>query len=244
VQQVHVWHAELDVGPTIAAKLETLLTSDERGRARGFKFDRDRHRFVAARGMLRAILGGWLGRDPHALQFAAGDHGKPYLADDAVFFNTAHSEDHALFVLADRSPVGVDIEVVRDLPDALDIADRFFTPREAATLREMPEPQRRIAFFQCWTRKEAYVKALGEGLLRPLDSFEVTATADGTFGLELASDHGHVLKGWSLHDLSELPVYSAALAVQAPNVRVRLRRLPLDRLGLDESDSFTRRSTL
>jgi 4'-phosphopantetheinyl transferase len=242
VQQVHVWHAQLDVGPTIAAKLEALLTGDERGRARGFKFDRDRHRFVAARGMLRAILGGWLGRDPHALQFAAGDHGKPYLSDDAVFFNAAHSENHALIVLADRSPVGVDIEVVRDLPDALDIADRFFTPREADTLRGLPAPQRRIAFFQCWTRKEAYVKALGEGLLRPLDSFGVTTTADGTFGLQLASDQDQVLTEWSLHDLSELPAYVAALAVQAPNVRVVFQRLPLNRLGLDESDAFTPRS--
>jgi 4'-phosphopantetheinyl transferase len=231
VSDVYVWHAALDVEAGVASFLEDTLSADERDRADRFRFARDRRRFVAARALLRTILGRWLDRDPGGLSFLVGSHGKPYLAEsdgEPPFFNVAHSGDHALIAVTRHAPVGVDIEIVREAPDPLAIAERFFSARETAAIRQLPRDRQRLAFFQHWTLKEAYVKALGTGLSHPFDGFEVTLVAGGPPRLGSTDPAGQV-DGWSLRDLSNLPEYAAALAVQASDVRVERHELLLDR---------------
>ena len=232
-QHIHVWHAALALDPVVRGTLDRLLASDERERAQRFVFERDRQRYVATRGLLRMILGGWLSLEPAALRFETNNHGKPHLIGlpDAhrVFFNVSHSGDHAVFAVTDRAEVGVDIEVVREVPDALEIADRFFSPAESDAIRRLPASQLASAFFRCWTRKEAYVKGVGSGLFHPLDTFEVTIDSD-TPQIRSVSAAGPQLEDWSLHDLSQLPVYAAAVAIRAPDASVRLRTVNLDRL--------------
>ena len=176
--EVHVWQATLDRTPSELQSLFDSLAADERARAGRFHFDRDRVRFVVARGVLRAILGRYMNRAPVSLSFRYGSHGKPALAGeadgDAICFNLSHSNGVALYAIARHRAVGVDLERIRfDLP-VVEIAERFFSRREVAALRMLPSEQQHQAFFCCWTRKEAYIKARGEGLSLPLDQFDVS----------------------------------------------------------------------
>jgi 4'-phosphopantetheinyl transferase len=218
-----VWHASLDVEPGTERRFVALLSPDEHARVARLRFDRDRRRFIAARGILRSILGDRLGAPPSEIRFAHGVHGKPRLADpDAartIHFSVSHSADNAMFAVA-SCEVGVDIEVLRPLPDASAIAARYFAPRERAALSALPEQHRATAFMQCWTRKEAYIKGLGEGLSHPIDQFEVTAPPGSPPRLVVADAEGTT--SWRLADVSRLPVYAAAVAwngaIEAPRV--------------------------
>jgi 4'-phosphopantetheinyl transferase len=151
-----------------------LLSADEADRASRFVFERDRRHFVVCRGSLREALGALLDRDPASVVFAYGPQGKPVLRDGELEFNVSHSAGLALFAFSGNRPVGVDVESLDREVDAEALATRFFSPQEAADLLSVPIEQRREAFFNCWTRKESYIKALGKGLQCPLDSFSVT----------------------------------------------------------------------
>ena len=154
------------------------LAADEQARAERFHFERDREHFIVARGVLRAILGRYLNRAPERLSFCYGAHGKPALAGeagaDAIRFNVSHSHGVALYAVTRGREVGIDLERIRFDLAVLEIAERFFSRREVATLRTLPTEAQRQAFFRCWTRKEAYIKARGEGLSLPLDQFDVS----------------------------------------------------------------------
>ncbi|GAB5535923.1 MAG: 4'-phosphopantetheinyl transferase superfamily protein [Rubricoccaceae bacterium] len=159
--------------------LRELLTSDERDRARCFRFDRDRDAFVVTRGALRRILSRYLNRQPEAIAFRYGTYGKPELAMDSdLQFNVTHAGDIALIAVARGRQLGIDVEPVRVLPDADAIVERFFSANEVAVYRSLPASARPKAFFTCWTRKEAFIKALGDGLTHPLDAFDVTVRPD------------------------------------------------------------------
>ena len=156
----------------------TTSLADERARADRFYFARDREHFIVARGVLREILGCYLKRVPKSLCFCYGSHGKPALAGEfdgeAIRFNVSHSHGVALYAISRGRAVGIDLERIRfDLPVA-EIAERFFSKREDAMLRSLPTDVQHQAFFRCWTRKEAYIKARGEGLSLPLDQFDVS----------------------------------------------------------------------
>lgn len=213
-----LWHARLDVDPRTEAALGALLSADERARAGRFRFERHRRRYVAARGILRSLLGAQLRVDPRRLAFTYGRRGRPSLAggfdEDALDFNVAHSSDHGLFAIANRG-VGVDIEAIRAVPDAASLAERYFSRRENLAIRALPEPLRETAFLLCWTRKEAYVKGLGEGLAHPLDRFDVGVAAGQAPGLVQVIDEGRG-QVWHLHDVSRLPDYAAAVACDGP----------------------------
>ena len=174
--EVHVWVAVLDALP-VGAYIG-LLSPDEAARADRFHFARDRQRFVGARGLLRELLGCYVDVDPSALLFAYGPRGKPYLAADSrpdrVRFNVSHSGGLALLAFVRERQLGVDLELERPVPEAESIAERYFSPREGAALGRLPPAERPRAFFRCWTRKEAFIKATGDGLSRPLDAFDVT----------------------------------------------------------------------
>ena len=165
----------LDQAPGICAALERVLSTDERERAARFVFERDRRHFIVCRGTLRVAVGEYLDMDPSAVRFTYGPLGKPALADDAgLAFNVSHAAGFALLAFARKAPIGVDVESLNRQIDAEQLATRFFSADEANDLLTVPVSQRVEAFFNCWTRKESYIKAIGDGLTVPLDSFSVT----------------------------------------------------------------------
>jgi 4'-phosphopantetheinyl transferase len=178
--EIHVWRAHLDCGGTVLRKFEATLSSDEKDRANRFHFERDRNSFTAARGILRDLLGRYIAQDPGKIEFEYSPLGKPTLRaaplDGPIRFNVSHSHGMALFAFASGRNVGVDIEQLRPDFGGDEIAQRYFAPQEVEELRALPVTLRPEGFFLCWTRKEAYVKARGEGLHIPLDSFHVSLT--------------------------------------------------------------------
>ena len=227
--EVHVWQAALDVPGSRLKDLELLLSADELARANRFRFRKDRQHFVVARGVLRGILGRYLGFPPETVQFRYGVAGKPALAEpfgDELRFNLAHSFGLSLYAITRSREVGVDLEWIRDDFDGLAIAERFFSQQEVVTLRALPADQQPRAFFACWTRKEAYLKARGEGLSLALDQFDVSLAPDESAALLSTRDDPAEAARWSLHALELAPGFVAALAVEGQIQRLRCWHWP------------------
>ncbi len=199
---VHVWRGSLDQDAAVRHALEPLLSSDERERAAAFRFDRHRHRYVVGRGLLRSLLGRYLGADPRSLVFAYGDRQKPTLAD-GPFFNLAHADATVLYAFSSSFEVGVDVEHVQPALDGLELAERFFSVRERETLRTLDGDRRAGAFLACWTRKEAFVKARGDGLALDLASFDVTLAPGDPVALVRTGWAAEERRAWQLVDLSD-----------------------------------------
>ena len=176
--EIHAWHAEVDREEGVICGLEATLSLEEKARADRFHFKNDRNRFVAARGLLRELLGRYLQRAPADLEFSYGQHGKPVLSGEnppsGLCFNLSHSAGLAVYAFAYQRNLGIDVEHVRPETADEDIARRYFSAREVGDLRTLPPEERAAGFFHCWTRKEAYLKATGMGLQIPLDSFSVS----------------------------------------------------------------------
>jgi len=221
--EVHVWRASLKRTATEIATLGGLLSDDERDRANKFHFTRDRANFTVAHGVLRIILGLYLGLPPTRLRFTHNPYGKPSLDEgvvgESLFFNLSHAGDIALYAVALGREVGVDVERVRDDIECGGIADRFFSPREVATLRALPPESQTRAFFDCWTRKEAYIKARGEGLSISLDSFDVSLSPGEAATLLALRDDANEGR-WTLRELSLEPGYVGAVAVEGGRWRL------------------------
>jgi medium-chain acyl-[acyl-carrier-protein] hydrolase len=220
--EVHVWRMELERTPESLAELERTLAPDERQRADRFLFPHDRHRFIAARGTLRTLLGRYLGREPAGVPIRTNAQGKPELDGEGggLRFNLAHSHGLALFAFTRGREVGVDLEKVRADLNGEQLAERFFSAREVEGLRSLPPGQRREAFFACWTRKEAYLKATGMGLRLPLDCFDVSLAPAAAALLETRHDPAEAGR-WSLCDLAPAPGYAGALAALGHGWRLR-----------------------
>jgi 4'-phosphopantetheinyl transferase len=217
--EVHVWRADLSELASRLAALGDLLSDDERARAGRFRFARDHDRFVVTRGLLRELLHRYLDVPPARLLFRYGSHGKPALAPPlggGLRFNVSHSHDLALFAFCREHDLGVDVEHIRADIECDQLARHFFSPLEVAALLALPAGARVEAFFRCWTLKEAYLKAHGEGLSVPLDQFDV-AFAPGTPPALLAtrSDPADAAR-WTLATLDPGACYAAALAVERP----------------------------
>jgi 4'-phosphopantetheinyl transferase len=168
-REIHVWRARLDApAPEVVASLQRAISVDEMERARKFYFERDRRRFIVCRGILRRLLGSYLGRPPEEIAFRYGANGKPALSegdgDGQLFFNLAHSDDLALFAFTRAGEIGIDVERIREMPDWQSIADLSFSPEERERLRACLPTRRREEFFHAWTRQEAILKAAGTGL--------------------------------------------------------------------------------
>ena len=175
---VEIWLEWIDRAPEPEGL--ATLDDDELARAGRLRFERDRRRFVGRRAFLRRILGGYLGVEPASIRYRRTANGKPALVDaHPLAFSTSHSDGLAIVAVVTQGEVGVDIERVRPMPDALAMARRFFTAREYEHLRSVPASTRSDAFLRLWTAKEAHVKLLGRGLSMPLDGFEVLGRADG-----------------------------------------------------------------
>ena len=211
---IAVWPVSTQAPDAVVERFRSFLAPDEMERAARFRFEHLQRSFVLARGALRVLLGRYLNMRARDLQFHYGSKGKPSLADarPRLQFNASHSHDLALFAFTLDCEIGVDVEAVRPMPDIEDIARRFFCAEETAELMSLPAGQRNDSFFLCWTRKEAYIKATGEGLSTPLDAFRVTLrSGEAARMLHLASDP-IAAEAWSLHNLTPAPGYAAALA--------------------------------
>ena len=195
---------ELDVGPDRLSALHDLLSPEERARAARLRFARDRGRFVAGRGMVRRALASILDCPPAELRIDERPAGKPFLPDHPeLCFNASGSGGIGLLAIARGVELGVDLELGDPGFDGLELARHFFTGREVAALESLGPEQRPGAFLRCWTRKEAYVKALGVGLRAGLDSFEVSLLPGEPAELRWCAEPGEVGR-WTLTDCSEL----------------------------------------
>jgi 4'-phosphopantetheinyl transferase len=213
---VHLWRAALDCDAAVLSRLETTLSPDETARANRFIFPTDRGHFVAARGILRELLGAYLMLPPAELKFRYGNYGKPALDANAtesdLQFNLSHSGGVAIYAFSQGRRLGVDVERIRPQRAGEDIARRYFAAREVAELQALPAHRRAEGFFLCWTRKEAYVKAHGAGLSLPLDSFTVTLTPGRAAELE-AEDSNQ----WSMCSVEPAPGFVAAMVAEGRN---------------------------
>ncbi|HVT57685.1 MAG TPA: 4'-phosphopantetheinyl transferase superfamily protein [Thermoanaerobaculia bacterium] len=215
--QIHVWSIDLDPPSAEIERLGRDLAPDEWQRANRFRFDRHRRQYVVGRGALRHLLAAYLGTPPGQIHFTYGPRGKPFLAPpqaaDGLQFNLSNSSDLALAAFVRGPEIGVDLEYLKPMSDLEKIAERFFSASERAALRALPPEQKKEAFFNCWTRKEAYLKAVGEGLAARLDSFAVTlAPGDPPRMLTLDGDPRRAA-AWSFHHLRPAADYIGALAI-------------------------------
>jgi 4'-phosphopantetheinyl transferase len=224
---IHVWSAALDRPAAEVAALARTLSDDERERAARMRHAGTQAEFIVARGLLRAVLGGCLDVWPSRIRFTHTPHGKPQLAEPGhLYFNVSHSHGAALIAVARRIEVGVDLELLRHFSDELGLADRYFSPREAAALRAA-EPCRRLeTFFRLWTRKEAYLKAHGFGISYGLERVEVSHAADEPARVLSIDGDAAAAARWSLRTLTPAPGYVGALACQAHDYRLFCWRLP------------------
>jgi 4'-phosphopantetheinyl transferase len=216
--EVHVWRAFLDIPQPQIQAIEQILADDERARAQRFRFARDRTHFIAARGLLRTILGRYLLQEPQTLSFSYNAYGKPSLAEisesDGLSFNLTHAHGMALYAVTRNRAVGVDVEYIQRQMEWESVAERFFSPYEVRMLKAVPPVIRHIAFFNCWTRKEAYIKARGMGLSLELDSFDVSLTPGEPAALLNIREEGQDSSNWSLYNLYPGGDYIGALALE------------------------------
>lgn len=224
--EIHVWCASLIATPSQREIYQQWLSVDEQQRAARFHFEHHRHYYIVGRGVLRALLGYYLNQPPQTLQFVYGPQGKPSLPSPSPLqFNLSHSETLALYAFSRTRIIGVDIEYHKTNVAYTDIAQHFFAPSEQAALLKLPPAARQAAFYTCWTRKEAYLKAQGDGLTIPLDKFEVSLLPhDPPALLSTAHAPGEVTR-WSVHALPHpRPDYTASLVVEGTGVVVQCYR--------------------
>lgn len=216
--EVHVWLTSLEQPEAVMLQLQQTLSPDEQLRAGKFRFDRDRRRFVIARGVLRTLLGRYLQIPPAHLQFAYGEHGKPWLDVPVVgkplHFNLSHSHEQALFAFSFVGEVGVDLEYMRTGVQVEETARVSFSPREQALLLALPSKERRQAFFTCWTRKEAYIKGRGTGFSLEPHLFDVAFLPGEPAALLASREDPHEPARWSLQALEPGDNYAGALSVE------------------------------
>lgn len=235
--EAHVLAFGLDVPAEALARLTPVLCAAELERALRFRFEVHRNRFVVGRAVLRLALGRYLGVPPAALEFSYGVNGKPALAGALAKhgwqFNLAHSENLALLAITRTGPAGIDVEHLQLLPDADQLVARFFSAREGAAYRALPDSQKTVAFFNLWTRKEAWLKATGDGIGHLLNQVEVSfLPGEPAQLLHLPPIPGSTLAGadhldaatWSLYALTPAPGFAAALALAAPISRLHCWR--------------------
>jgi len=234
-RDVHVWRVSLDQTPTIVERFYQLLCVDEQARAARFHFEKDRQHFIVARGCLRTILARYLEIAPRKIQFTYTPYGKPELATStsqpqSLNFNLAHSGGFALYALTEVGEIGIDLEHVRPEFAGDEIARRFFSSDEVARLTKLPANVRHEAFFNCWTRKEAFIKAKGIGLSLPLDQFDVTLTPSEPAALLRTRWDENEAARWSLKAIDVGPGYVAAAALAARDWQLTFFEVDTERL--------------
>lgn len=227
VGSVHLWRFNLALPESRVAALERLLTVEEKQRAERFRFAKHQRRFKVRRARLRRLVATYQSLPTAQVTFDYTRRGKPQLpthldrhADGPLAFNLSDSQDLAVVAVTRGPALGVDVEVVRDMPDALGISKSFFASAERDVLASVPETQRSHTFFNCWTRKEAYIKATGDGLSVPLDRFTVTLHPDSPCCFEEIDGDAELARAWSLIAFKPLPDAVGAVASGRPDLRI------------------------
>ncbi|MGA8808640.1 MAG: 4'-phosphopantetheinyl transferase superfamily protein [Thermoanaerobaculia bacterium] len=210
----HVWLVATNIPPEVLARAATLLDDEESRRVASFRFEKDRLLSLVARAALRALLGRYLGRTPRALRFVAGPQGKPALTTGELEFNVSHSGGHVALAISGGGAVGVDIEGVRATSDIIHLAERFFSPREAESVRTATDDERSARFFAYWTAKESVIKAVGGGLSLDLRAFETDPRLGHATPVRNLSGESR-LDGWNVVSMpSGIEAVHLALASQ------------------------------
>jgi 4'-phosphopantetheinyl transferase len=225
--QVHVWRIPLNQSSERTLLSLEVLSTDERARAARFHFDKDRNQFAQARAAQRFILSEYLNVRPQKLEFSYGAQGKPALAnvdaDSGLRFNLSRRDGLALLAVTRGREIGVDVELVRADMSLFEVAEISFSSLELTTLRSLPESLQAAGFYNCWTRKEAYVKARGEGLSFPLKQFDVSLTPGDPARLIQVRDNLDDVDRWTLQEIPVGDHYVAALIVEGANLKVTCR---------------------
>jgi 4'-phosphopantetheinyl transferase len=224
--EIHIWEFRSEMPESRQEEITALLSSDERERAARFHFERDRQRFSVTRAQTRMILGGYLQSAPRELRFQHSAREKPSLAGASadIRFNVSHSGDQAVVAVASGREIGVDIEQIRSNVECEQLAERFFSLSERNFIRELPQGKKLHAFFRLWTCKEAFLKAHGTGLSRPLSSFEVRL-GDGVGQLLHIRGNAQEENRWSLIEIQSFSEYPAAAVVEGALDEMRICRL-------------------
>lgn len=223
--EVQLWRVDLDAIAGEECRWQKLLSPDEQARAARFHFARDRQRFTAARAMVRTILASYLKVDPAAVSFSYSQKEKPSLAPSHagsnIMFNASHSDRIALMAFNRGREIGVDVERVRQDFDPAAIARRFFSAAEQQQLAALAADKKVEAFFRCWTRKEAYIKATGDGLSLPLDQFDVSLSDEEENALLETRPDSTERERWLLREVPAGPGYVAAVCVEGKHWKLR-----------------------
>jgi 4'-phosphopantetheinyl transferase len=215
--EVHVWQARVDAESLRESQILDALAEDEIERAARFRFAKDRDQYVVGRSMMRALLGHYLGCLPQEIRLCYSPYGKPDLPDGLrsdLRFNLSHSRELVLLAVTRGSAIGVDVEFIEPKVINERVAEQFFSPYEVATLKALPAELQVLGFFNCWTRKEAFIKAKGEGLSMPLDQFDVSLQPGQPARLLAVRPNARGLDRWSLLDLRLRDGYVGAVAVE------------------------------
>jgi 4'-phosphopantetheinyl transferase len=220
--EIHVWYAKLDQSMPSVDNIKHLLTTAEKSRVERFHFDRDKIRYIGAHAILKILLSYYLDTRPHSINFQAGRYGKPALNKikhkGGLRFNMSHSEGIALYAITRNCEIGIDIEKIREIPEADNIVKRFFSKNEIKKYYTAPNSRKREFFFEIWTRKEAFTKAIGSGLFHPLDVFEVLCRSVKQNPLKYKDETGDITLNWSIRNLNIMPGFAAAIVYEDYNM--------------------------
>jgi 4'-phosphopantetheinyl transferase len=223
--QIHIWYCALHQEASRCSELIQTLSLDELIRAEKFHFDRDRKNFIVCRGVLRETLGHYLGVEPDQIQFCYGKFGKPALVDTSdmprIRFNLSHSKNLAVYAFTRDREIGVDIEHTHHIPEMDQIAEQFFSARENAVFCALPPHKKKEGFFNCWTRKEAFIKAIGGGLSVPLNKFDVSLAPGEPARLLKIEGDSQAASRWTINELQSPSGFAAAVTVEGRSWRLR-----------------------
>ena len=223
--EIHAWLACLEKSPYLIQKLATTLSSEEHKRAYRYRFEKDKIHFILSHGILRTLIGHYISKPADQLEFVREDHGKPRLRNEfgkqSIHFNFSRSGTIALYAFTRDQEIGVDVEKIRNVSDMELIVQHYFSKREKSEFFTLPECEKKTAFFNCWTRKEAYIKAIGTGLSHPLDEFDVSLNPREPPKLLGIKGDSEVVSQWEIFGFTPSSGYVAAIAIK--NRRYKLK---------------------
>ena len=220
--EAHVWRLPLELKTNELDKANSFLFENELVRAQRFYFDKHRNHYIAARAQMRMVLSQYLNQDNKDIEFSYNEFGKPFFENNAIHFNLSHSHNLALLAVNLEYELGVDIEWMKRKTNLLKIGERFFSGNEYAELKSLPAQFQRQGFFNCWTRKESYIKARGKGLMIPLSEFEVSLLPGEPARLKSTLHDPEGVKRWSLYTFDPHPDYAAALTINTARTKISL----------------------
>lgn len=218
--EIHIYSTRTDLNENELTGFRKILSEDENTKAGRYKFDYLKNNYTACRGFLREILSGYTGIIPSKIKFSYSEFGKPFLKDSNIRFNVSHSGNTGIIAVNTEDELGIDIELKREVPDLLSLSERFFSKSEITELNKTDSGKLTDSFFYCWTRKEAFIKALGTGLQYPLNCFSVSVTDDADPEItEIENDVSEARK-WKLYNLLASKDYISSLAIRDLNKNI------------------------